>query len=177
MATKLRILGKDIKVEFKQGKGAAKAPDEAALMPAVQKMADLINGRQWPDDLADSYRGLKKIVFFNGQVKVNGFLVSRPGIDEKKAIFYWEVKEFEADDADGHANTLFHDSWHVVQYKRAGNKFAVKIDERVAREVDATDQQIRAATILGSSASDIAHLKDFRAHPETIKQRLEEGIG
>ena len=171
----IRILKKNIDVEFKRGAGQP-AIAEAAIMTRAKAMADLINAKQWPDELAASFRGLKKIVFFNGKVKVGRFMVERPGIDVKKAVFFWEIKEFAADDADGHANTLFHDSWHVVQFKRAGKKFAKDVDEEVDREVDATNQQIKAARILGSSASDIKHLEDFRDHPETIKARLLEGI-
>jgi len=173
----IRILGKDIKVEFKRGKGAPAAIVEAPILKGASDMAALINSKSWPAELANAFTGLKKIVFFNGEVKVNGHKMSRPGIDEKKAAFFWEVAEFDADDADGHANTLFHDAWHVVQFKRAGNKRAVKIDDRVAREVDAVDQQIKAAGILGSAPSDIAFLQDFRDHPEKIKARLVEGVG
>ena len=173
----IRILGKDIKVEFKRGKGAPAAIVEAPILKDARDMAALINSKPWPAKLAAAFTGMKKIVFFNGEVKVNGHMMSRPGVDEKKATFFWEVDEFVRDDADGHANTLFHDSWHVVQFKRAGNKHAVKIDERVAREVDAVDRQIEAARILGSAASDIAFLKAFRDDPETIRARLLEGVG
>jgi hypothetical protein len=173
----IRILGEDIKVKFKRGKGAPAAIVEAPIMTAARDMAALINSKTWPADLALAYTGLKAIVFFNGAVKINGHMMSRPGIDEKKATFFWEVAEFDADDADGHANTLFHDGWHVVQFKRAGKKHAIGIDERVAREVDAVNRQIEAARILGSAPSDIAFLEAFRDDPETIKRRLLEGVG
>ena len=172
----IQILNRDIKVEFKRGKGARGTIDEAKIMAGANDMAKLINSKSWPAELAQAYTGLKKIVFFDGKVKVNGFMVERPGIDEKKAVFFWEIKEFNENDADGRANTLFHDGWHVVQFKRAGNKFAVKIDDRVAREVDATDQQIKAANILGSDPNDIKHLEKFRDNPDEIKRRLKEGI-
>ncbi len=173
----IKILGNDIKVKFKRGKGAPAAIVEPPIMAAARDMAALINSKTWPAALASAYTELKAIIFFNGAVKINGHMMSRPGIDEKKATFFWEVAEFEADDADGHANTLFHDGWHVVQYKRAGNKRATKIDDRVAREVDAVDRQIEAARILGSAPSDIAFLQGFRDDPATIRLRLLEGVG
>lgn len=172
----IRILGKDIKVEFKRGKGATGTIDQAKILTAANAMAKLINAKTWPAALAQAYTELKKIVFFDGKVKVNGFMVERPGIDERKASFFWEIKEFNENDADGRANTLFHDGWHVVQFKRAGKKFAVKIEERVAREVDALDQQIKAAKILGSQPSDISFLEAFRDDPARIRARLLEGV-
>jgi hypothetical protein len=172
----IRILGKDIKVEFKRGKGASVDIIEPPILAAAEAMAALINGKRWPDDLAAAFVGVKKIVFFNGAVKVGKFMVARPGMDQPKATFFWEVEEFDRDDADGHANTLFHDSWHLVQFKRAGNKAATAIEDRVAREVDAVNKQIEAARILGSAASDIEFLEKFRDDPATIRARLEEGI-
>ena len=173
----VRILGKKIKIRFKRGVNSSGPIDEARILQGVGEMAALINSKTWPPNLAQAYTGLKKIVFFNGKVKVNNVMVERPGIDERKAAFFWELAEFNRDDADGHANTLFHDGWHVVQFKRAGNRHAHLIDERVAREVDAVDRQIEAATILGSSADDIAFLVGFRNDPARIRARLLEGIG
>lgn len=173
----VRILGKDIKLEFKRGKDSPGPIAEAPIRAELNAMAALINGKAWPAELAQAYTVLKKIVFFNGRVKVNGALVGRPGIDEKKATFYWEIAEFVADDADGHANTLFHDGWHVVQYKRAGNKRATRLKDRVDREVDATDRQIEAARILGSSADDIAFLVGYRDDRPRIEARLGEDVG
>ncbi len=173
----IRILGKDIELAFKRGKQSPGPIDEAPIRAGVEAMAALINGKDWPPELAAAYTGLEKIVFFNGKVKVNRALVERPGIDEKKATFYWEIVEFNADDADGHANTLFHDGWHVVQYRRAGNKRAIKLKERVDREVDAVDQQIGAATILGSASTDIDFLVAYRNDRPRIEARLREGTG
>jgi len=173
----IRILGKDVKVEFKRGKGAAAAPNEAALMVGANAMAALINSKVWPAELSVAFSELKKILFFNGKIKVGKFEIERPGVDVRKATFMWEIVEFDGNDPDGQANTLFHDCWHIVQFKRAGKKDAVTIDDQVAREVDATNQQIKAAKILGSAPSDIAFLEDFRDHPEKIKARLLEGVG
>ena len=71
------------------------------------------------------------------------------------------------------ANTLFHDCWHVVQFKASGA--AVEMDERVAREVDALDRQIEVARALDCYQADIDYLTDFRNNPAAIRARLEQG--
>lgn len=173
----IRILGNDIDLEFRQGEGAEAPPDQAAAIAGLNAMAALINSKAWPEELAQAYTGLEKIVFFNGSVVVNTHVMSRPGIDERAATFYWEEAEFNDNDSDGHANTLFHDGWHVVQFKAAGDRHAFEIEDRIDREVDATRQQIKAARLLGSSEHDIADLEDYSNDRNRIRARLLEGVG
>ena len=174
--TKVRILGRKAKVEFLKGKDGAKL-DKATLLAGLQQMIELIDRTPWSPEERDAFRGMKKIVFFEGQVVVNGWPLTRPGCDEDDAHFYWEANEFMANtDADVRANTYFHDCWHVVQYQRAGD-FARTEKERVAREIDAIDRQIVVAGKLGCSEHEIQHLKDFRADQARIVARLAEGVG
>jgi hypothetical protein len=172
----ITILGTPIKVSFKIGEGGAPM-DEAQIEQSVEDMAALINGKDWPPDFADAFRGMKEIVFFTGKVKINESVVERPGTDEDDAIFYWQAREFLRNlEIDVHANIFFHDCWHIVQFKRAGNKSAVEQDKRVAREVDAITQQIEAGKILGNSPDEIAFLEDFKGDQQKIIDRLKEGI-
>lgn len=174
----IKILGATIPVEFKVGKDAVLPMDQAAILKGAGEMAALINSKTWPPAFAAAFKGMKKIVFFEGKVKVNGHLIDRPGVDEDDAIFYWEASEFTANtDADVRANTFFHDCWHVVQFKAKGNKFAKDQKEQVAREVDAINQQIAVARILGNDAREIKFLEDFRDDQARIKARLDEGVG
>lgn len=154
-------------------------PDESfnqpALMAGLQAMADLIDATHWTDAQRDAFRGMKKIVFFLGSVKVGTYELTRPGCDEPNAVFYWEVGEFLANTDPGvHANIFFHDCWHVVQYKAKG--FPKSEDERVAREVDALDRQIEVAVAMNCYPEDIQFLKDFAADSHAIRQRLAFGV-
>ncbi len=172
----ITILGVPIKVSFKIGEGG-EPMDEAKIEQAVEDMAALINSKDWPPDFSDAFKGMKEIVFFDGKVKINNFMVDRPGTDEDDAVFYWEANEFLNNlEIDVHANIFFHDCWHVVQFKRAGNKYAADEDERVAREVDAITQQIKAGEILGNSPAEIAFLVEFKGNQQKIIDRLKEGI-
>jgi hypothetical protein len=174
----IRILGTDIKVEFLVGKNPEHEMDEDAILARLGEMAELINGKEWPSEFADAFRIMNKIVFFEGMVVVDGHELTRPGCDQDDAIFYWEANEFTANpDADVHGNTFFHDCWHVVQFRRAGNKFALGDTEPVEREVDAINQQIEVGKILGNDARELKFLEDFRDNQQAIKDRLREGIG
>ena len=173
----LRILDVDTPIEFLVGRNATREMDEAALLQGAREMAALINGVAWPPEYRAAFEGMRKIVFFAGQVEVNGFLLDRPGCDEDDATFYWEAEEFMRNtDADVRANTFFHDCWHVVQFKRSGNQFARGQEERVSREVDAINQQIEVARLLGCDAREIAFLEEFRDSQPRIEARLAEGV-
>ena len=152
--------------------------DEARLIEGAEEMAALINSCVWAEEQRSAFTGIKKIVFFEGKVVVNGHVMDRPCCDEDDAIFYWEAEEFERNtDADVRANTFFHDCWHVVQFKRAGNRFAKDQREQVEREVDAINEQLKVCETLGNSPHEIQHLIKFRDdHPEIVK-RLKEGVG
>ena len=174
----IQVLGKTIPIEFMIGDDPKRALDEAALTQGAQDMAALINSCIWTEEQRDAFTGIKKIVFFEGKVVVNGHVMDRPCCDEDDAIFYWEAEEFERNsDADVRANTFFHDCWHVVQYKRAGNRFANGQAEQVAREVDAINEQLKVAATLGNSPHEIQHLIAFRDNQQGIIARLREGVG
>ena len=174
----INILDKHIPIEFVAGSGASEDDlDQDALLSGAEEMAALINSLDWPPHYRDAFRGMKKIIFFEGKVTVNGYVMDRPNCDEDDAIFYWEANEFMKNmDADVHANTFFHDCWHVVQFKAAGNQFAYTLTEQLRREVDAITHQIGVAYMLGCSAAEIKHLEDFRADQRLIYARLEEGV-
>lgn len=175
----IEILGKQTAVDFVVGEGAtAGSLDEPALLAGTEAMAALIDSKDWPDDYADAFRGMTKIVFFAGKVMVDGYLMDRPCCDQDDAVFYWEAEEFLRNtDADVRANTFFHDCWHVVQFRRAGNRFAQGQTEQVAREVDAIKQQIEVARTLGCDEREIGYLVDFENDEEKIVTRLAEGVG
>jgi hypothetical protein len=174
---RVKILSREVDVEFKVGLNAALAMDQAALTAGLDQMVALINSVAWPAQYAAAFEGMKKIVFFEGQVQVNTWLVDRPCCDEDDAVFYWEANEFMANtDADVHANTFFHDCWHVVQFKRNGNRYAKDEAERVAREVDAIEHQIEVARLLGCDEREIRFLEDFRDSQTRIIARLDEGV-
>ncbi|MET0241757.1 MAG: hypothetical protein ABW184_17840 [Sphingobium sp.] len=172
----VNILGAAVTVSFADGQDIS---DEmkATLRYGIDQMADLINSRVWTTAYADAFRIMRKIIFFDQPVIVNTWLLDRPGCDEDDAHFYWEIEEFLRNtDADVRANTYFHDCWHVVQYRRAGNRFARDEQERVDREVDAIDQQIAVASLIGCSQPEIEFLRDFRDDQGVIIARLKEGI-
>ena len=166
------ILGHDMAIEYRAD------GDEALLEGGVRAMVDLINGRgPWLPDYEKAFTGIDKIVFFRGSVEVNGWQMSRPCCDEDDRIFYWEVGEFLRNmDADVHGNTFFHDCWHLVQYKAAGNQYAYKLVDQVNREVDAINHQIGVAHLVGCSTSEIKFLEDFRDDQRLIVARLDEGV-
>jgi len=172
------ILGKDVPIEFEVGEGATAADlDQPRLLAGAADMASLINSKVWSEEQRDAFLGMNKIVFFAGKVVVDDNLMDRPCCDQGDAIFYWEAEEFFRNmDADVHANTFFHDCWHVVQFKRAGNKYAYTQADQVEREVDAITQQIAVARVLGCSQAEIQYLEDFRANQGLIVARLDEGV-
>lgn len=174
----IRILEKNVPIEFVVGSGGREEDlDREALLAGAEKMAELINSKDWPPHYHDAFREMNKIVFFEGKVMVNGHLMDRPNCDEDDAIFYWEANEFMANtDADVRANTYFHDCWHVVQYKRAGNQFAFTLARQLDREVDAISHQIGVAYTLGCDDREIKHLVDFRANQWAIIDRLRSGV-
>lgn len=174
----INVLGKTIQIEFQIGQDAKRTLDEAALTQGAQQMAALINSKIWTEDQKNAFTGIHKIVFFEGKVVVNGHVMDRPCCDEDDAVFYWEAEEFERNtDADVRANTFFHDCWHVVQFKRTGNKFAQGQQEQVEREVDAINEQLKVAEILGNSPGEIEFLRHFRDNQQGIIARLKEGVG
>ena len=172
------ILGKGVPIDFEVGEGAVAADlDRPRLIADAEEMAALINGIDWPPHYRDAFRGMKKIVFFAGKVVVDNHLMDRPCCDQDDAIFYWEAEEFFRNtDADVHANTFFHDCWHLVQYKAAGNQYAYKLVDQVNREVDAINHQIGVAHLVGCSTSEIKFLEDFRDDQRLIVARLDEGV-
>jgi hypothetical protein len=175
----IEILGKETAVDFIVGEGAvAGSLDEPALLAGAEAMAALIDAQDWPQAHADAFRGMARIVFFAGKVMVDGYLMDRPCCDQDDAVFYWEAEEFLRNtDADVRANTFFHDCWHVVQFRREGNRFAEGQAEQVAREVDAIEQQIAVARTLGCSDYEIGFLEAFMNDEHAIGVRLAEGVG
>ena len=172
----IRILNAEVEIGFEVGENPLFEMDEEALLAGAQEMAGGINGLEWPEDHARAFESMKKIVFFEGRIRVNDWLVDRPCCDEDDAVFYWESSEFLANpDPSVRASTLFHDCWHVVQFKRDGG-FARTEAERVDREIEAIDEQIQAAERLGCDASAITFLENFRADQKLIEVRLAEGV-
>ena len=175
----IRVLSKTIPIEFQMGEGADRPLDRAGLLAGAERMADLINEKSadLTQEQKNAFEGIKKIVFFEGKVMVDGHLMDRPCCDQDDAIFYWEANEFEQNsDADVRANTFFHDCWHVVQFRRDGG-FARDQREQVAREVDAIQEQIKVARILGNDEREIRFLENFRDNQQGIIDRLREGVG
>jgi hypothetical protein len=172
-----RILGQDVAVDFLVGQGG-KPMDKQLLLAGLDQMIQKIHSVPvWPPAYAAAFGQMKKIVFFDGKVEVNGWLVDRPCCDEDDGVFYWEASEFLLNpEADVRANTFFHDCWHVVQFNRNQRRYATDPDERVAREVDAITQQIEVAKLLGCDAREIQFLVDFRASQDGIRTRLAEGV-
>lgn len=172
------ILGKDLPIEFEIGEGASAADlDQPRLISGAGEMANLINGISWPPHYRDAFLGMKKIVFFAGKVLVDNILMDRPCCDQDDAVFYWEAEEFFRNtDADVHANTFFHDCWHLVQYKAAGNKYAYTLVDQVNREVDAITHQITVAHLLGCSEAEVSYLQNFASDQRAIITRLAEGV-
>ena len=170
------ILGRNIPVEFMTGSEPQLVMDEAAILEKLGEMAALIDSKAWPDQYADAFRIMNKIVFFEGMIEVDGHEVERPGCDQDDAIFYWRSKEFtDNPQNDVHGNTFFHDCWHVVQFRAAGD-YARGEDEQVAREIDAINQQIAVGEILGNDEYELGYLRGFRDDQQRIKDRLREGI-
>ena len=173
---RVRILDNDVPVEFLKGKDGGEL-DRPTLLSGLDATARKINETAWSDEERRAFSLMKKIVFFEGEVVVNGWPLTRPGCDEDDAIFYWEANEFTSNpDADVHGNTFFHDCWHVVQFRAAGD-YARGDEEPVAREVDAINRQIEVGEMLGNSEHELAHLRAFRDDQQRIRDRLREGIG
>lgn len=169
----IRVIDREIPIEFI----AVDPADQGAIVAQAQKMADLINGKSWSGDQAAAFQIMSRIVFFRGTIQVDGHDLARPGCDQDDAVFYWQADEFIANpDADVHANTFFHDCWHVVQFRRAGNKYAQGDTEPVEREVDAIERQIEVGLILGNDDRELQFLRDFRDDQERIKARLRQGV-
>ncbi|MDB5425336.1 MAG: hypothetical protein JWQ29_2752 [Phenylobacterium sp.] len=174
----IEILGQTVPISFRIGDEATIPMDEPGLTAAAEAMARRINDAPWEPahpEYAAALRGLRGIVFFEGIVEVNGHRMDRPCMDEDDAVFYWESSEFTKNPLpEVQAQTLFHDCWHIVQFKAGG--MADGPAERVAREKDAIDHQIEAAEILGCYPELVAWLKGFRDTPGLIEARLEEGV-
>jgi hypothetical protein len=173
----VQLLDAVIPVDFMIGQDATIAMDEEVLLGQLGEMAALVNTITWPPEYKEAFEVMHKIVFFEGKIEVNGWLVDRPCCDEDDAVFYWESSEFTRNTEVGaRANTLFHDCWHVLQFRAAGNRFAVDDNDRVEREIDAIKHQIEVARLLDCSASDMAFLAKFGSDQQAIKTRLAEGI-
>ena len=153
---------------------AAPPMDRDLLLKGLQEVAALVNRTEWTEEQRSAFNGMLKVVFFQGAVDVNGYVLQRPGCDEKAATFYWEAVEFlENTDPGVRANTFFHDCWHVVQFKADG--YATP-DQRVGREVDAIQRQIEVARRLNCRPEDIAYLQAFEDSQPKIVARLAEGV-
>lgn len=170
------ILGRATPVTFLIGDGGDEL-DRARLLEGLKAAAELIDSvDDWSDDEREAFGALRGVVFFSGEIEVNGWRLSRPGCDEDDGVFYWEAEEFLANtDADVRANTLFHDCWHIVQFQREGG-FARDADERLRREVDAIGRQIDVARKLGCVEREIAHLQAYLDQHPMIVARLQEGV-
>jgi hypothetical protein len=173
----VRILDRDIPVTFKLGAGASASLDETVLLSGLEEMAALIAEKRskLTDEELTAYAAMDGIVFFEGEVIVNGFRLTRPGCDEDDALFYWEANEFLANpDADVHGAIFFHDCCHVIQFRADG--FAMVEDERVRRELDALDRQMVVAEKLGCSEAEIVFWRNFRNDQQVVLARLREGV-
>jgi len=170
------ILGKFVPVEFEVGEGAEIEMDRDQIIADAEAMADLIKEKgPWRSEYADAFRAMNKIVFFEGKVMVNGYQMDRPCCDQDDAVFYWESSEFNAyRDADVHANTYFHDCWHVIQYRAEG--YPDQPGEDAEREIDAISHQVKVATQLGCSQAEVDHLTRFANDPQAVQARLSEGV-
>jgi uncharacterized protein YifE (UPF0438 family) len=175
----INVLGKMIPIEFLRGKGAVLDMDEDAIVKKAEAMAQLINAKEksWSADQRRAFTAMNKIIFFEGTVTDNdGFELDRPGCDQNDAIFYWEANEFTFNpDDDVHANTFFHDCWHVVQFQDSGD-FARGEEEMTSREVDALERQIEVGELLGNSEHELKFLRDFKNDQARIVARLREGV-
>lgn len=174
----ISILDRDIPVQFLITDLAARV-DQAHILALARDMAGLIDrSGPWSEDEKEAFSCMTRIVFFQGSVMVDGYEMDRPCCDQDDAVFYWEIEEFLRNPQDDvHANTFFHDCWHVVQFRRAGNRYAYTSQEQVEREVDATTRQAIVAGKLGCSADEIDYLIRFSADPGRIRERLAEGVG
>lgn len=174
--TDIDILGKQVPVEFLVGAGATIEMDEGRILEDARAMAALIAAKApWRQEYADAFRAMNKIVFFEGTVIVNTHPMDRPCCDQDDAVFYWESSEFNLNrDADVHANTFFHDCWHVIQFQNDG--FPQGPAEEVEREIDAIAHQVVVAQQLGCSEAEVNHLTRFAANPDAIRERLREGV-
>ncbi len=147
--------------------------DRQQILALAQSMAALVDSvdaqHGWSADEARAFRIMNRIVFFQGTVLVDGTEMDRPCCDQDDAVFYWEIAEFLINTQDDvHANTFFHDCWHVVQFRAAGNTYAYTEAEKVEREVDATTRQIEVARKLGCSADEVDYLIRFSSNREAI---------
>jgi hypothetical protein len=170
------ILGKSVPIEFEIGEDARIEMDRGQLMADAEAMASLIGEKgPWRPEYAEAFQVMNRIVFFEGKVMVNGYEMDRPCCDQDDAVFYWESSEFNANrDADVHANTFFHDCWHVIQFRADG--YPRDEAEQSEREVDAISHQVEVARQLGCSDAEIAHLTRFAADPAAIETRIREGV-
>lgn len=172
----VNILGREVRVDFVEGRNPQVALDQNLIMGGLNQMVDLINATPWTDAQAECFRGMHGIVFFEGWIKVNGTEMDRPCCDEDDAVFYWEGNEFTFNmDPRVHAHTFFHDCFHVAQFKRDGD-FARTEDVRVAREVEAIDRQLEVAQTLNCRPEDIQFLRDFQGDQGRLLARLKEGV-
>lgn len=172
----LVILDKLVPVDFLVGQNPQFDLDETALTEGLEEVVHLINATAWTEEQRATFNALDRIVFFEGVIEVNGYLLDRPGCDEDDKIFYWEGNEFMANqDPKVRAHTLFHDCFHVVQYWR-NETFARTEPERVAREVEAIERQIEVAERLQAHPSYITFLAAFRDDQDRLKKRLIEGV-
>jgi len=170
------ILDKVVPVEFLIGEAPPFVMDQPALIRGLEDVAHLINTTAWEKEQSDTFNALKKIVFFEGIIEVNGHRLDRPCCDEDDQIFYWEANEFMANtDSKVRAHTLFHDCFHIIQYWRK-RTFANGEKERIDREVEAIDRQIEVAQRLGAHQTYITFLEDFKNDQDRLSRRLAEGV-
>ncbi len=173
----IRILDANVEFDFMIGRGASVAMDHHALRQGLLDMAAKVNSvAGWSPEERRAFQSMKKIVFFEGIVLVNGHEMERSCCDEDDAIFYWDSTEFnENTDADVRASTFFHDCWHVVQFKDAGRRYYRDEDERRQRERDAVARQIDVARKLECSDHEIGHLIKFAASDDLVDDRFRQG--
>src|SRR6187402_481876 len=173
--TAVQIIDTTVDIEFLEGENP-RPMDQTTILAGVGQMAALISSLDWEDRFKRAFEIMKKIVFFEGTIVVNTHAIDRPCCDEDDAIFYWEAGEFLFNpDPRTRAVTFFHDCWHVVQFRAAGNRFAEE-NERVAREVDAIERQLEVAKILQCRQEDIDFWKAYENNQQAILARLEQGV-
>jgi len=52
--------------------------DRDLLLTGLQEVAELINRTEWTDEQRSAFNGMRQVVFFQGKVDVNGYVLERP---------------------------------------------------------------------------------------------------
>ena len=172
----LNLLGKSVELVRKP---EVTESQWSVISERIDQFIDLTNSadQRLTSDQKDVFRLTDKLVIFS-EVQFRTHRMTRSFMDVQNREFYWATPDLLSVGYSAPPRVpcfYFHDAFHVRQWIRQDR--GARLDQRIAREREATDRQLEVAVIMGADQILIDDLTDYRNSDERIKARLSTGVG